>query len=79
LVFWQEEKEMSFLRRAQVALLLVLVSASVLFAQTATGEVNGTITDPNGAAVPGAAVTLTNQATRISVEAKTSETGTSFS
>ena len=63
------------LREARAALLLVIVSASVLFAQTATGEVSGTITDPNGAAVPGAAVRLTNQATKIESVAKTSESG----
>src|SRR6266542_1333972 len=56
-------------------LLLVLVSASVLFAQTATGEVSGTVTDPNGAAVPGAVVRLTNQATKIESVAKTNESG----
>lgn len=63
------------LRRAPAILLLVIFSASVLVAQTATGEVSGIITDPNGAAVPGAVVTLTNQATKISSEAKTSEGG----
>jgi hypothetical protein len=52
-----------------------MFSASVLFAQSATGEVSGIITDPNGAAVPGAVVTLTNQATKIESEAKTSESG----
>jgi len=44
---------MKFLKTAITALLLCLVSAVALQAQTATGEVNGTVTDPNGAAVPG--------------------------
>ena len=63
------------LRETLTILLLVLVSASVLFAQTATGEVSGTVTDPNGAAVPGAVVRLTNQATKIESVAKTNESG----
>src|SRR5438876_7844593 len=63
------------LRRGPAVLLLVIFSASVLVAQTATGEVSGTITDPNGAAVPGALVRLTNQATKISSETKTTEGG----
>src|SRR6267142_349886 len=66
---------MFLLKKAPAILLLVLVSASVLFAQTATGEVSGIVTDPNGAAVPGAVVKLTNQATKIESETKTSERG----
>jgi hypothetical protein len=66
---------MSFMKAAAATLLLVMASASVLFAQTATGEVNGTVTDPNGAAVPGAMVKLTNQATKIQNEVKATESG----
>src|SRR5436190_2230310 len=66
---------MSLLRKAPATLLLIMVSASLLFAQTATGEVSGTVTDPNGAAVPGAVVRLTNRATKIESVAKTSESG----
>src|SRR6266566_4373138 len=66
---------MFLLRKAPATLLLIVVSASVLLAQTATGEVSGTITDPNGAAVPGAVVRLTNRATKIESVAKTSESG----
>src|SRR5437867_4340715 len=49
-------------------LLLTAVSAVALQAQTATGEINGTVTDPNGAAVPGAMVKLINQATKVEYE-----------
>src|SRR2546430_5281474 len=66
---------MFLLRKAPATLLLIVVSASVLLAQTATGEVSGTVTDPNGAAVPGAVVRLTNRATKIESVAKTSESG----
>jgi Carboxypeptidase regulatory-like domain/TonB dependent receptor len=73
--FQQEAQIMSFIKVAAATSLLVITSASVLFAQTATGEVSGTITDPNGAAVAGAVVKLTNQATKIDTEVKTSESG----
>src|SRR5207253_6111609 len=66
---------MTFLRIATVTLLLTLVSAVALQAQTATGEVNGTVTDPNGAAVPGAMVKLINQATKGETEATTNQSG----
>jgi len=66
---------MSFLRTAIITLLLTVVSAVALQAQTATGEVNGTVTDPNGAAVPGAMVKLINQATRLETESTTNQSG----
>ena len=40
-------------------------SASSLFAQVAAGEITGVVTDPAGAAVPGATVTLTNVQTNL--------------
>src|SRR5216110_1527846 len=66
---------MNFLKTAIIALLLTFVSAVALQAQTATGEVNGTVTDPNGAAVPGAMVKLINQATKGESEATTNQSG----
>src|SRR5436309_1674269 len=66
---------MSFLRTAIITLLLTVVSAVALQAQTATGEINGTVTDPNGAAVPGAMVKLINQATRVETESTTNQSG----
>ena len=53
---------------------LITVAASVAFAQ-ANAKVSGTVTDPNGAAVPGAVVKLINQATKIEVDATTNEDG----
>jgi hypothetical protein len=44
----------------------LLVWTSSLVAQTATGEVNGAVTDRSGGVIPGATVTLTNQGTNIS-------------
>ena len=63
------------LKAMAAALLFVIMSASALIAQTATGEVNGTVTDPNGAAVPGAVVKLINQATKIETEVTANQSG----
>src|SRR5215471_971484 len=59
------------------ALLLVslLVPASLLIGQTATGEVNGTVTDRTGGLVAGASVKLINQATRIEDRTATNSSG----
>lgn len=53
------------MRSSKAALVLLLLlclvlPSSLLIAQTATGQANGTVTDQSGAIVPGAAVTLTN-------------------
>lgn len=62
------------LKSTAAAVLFAIMSASLIGAQTSTGEVNGTVTDPNGAAVPGAVVKLLNQATRIESTATTNQT-----
>src|SRR5947207_3516765 len=66
---------MRFLKYCLLSLVLAIVSTVTISAQTATGEVNGTVNDPNGAAVPGAVVKLINQATKGAVETTTSQTG----
>lgn len=55
-------------------LLLPLFSNSVL-AQSSKGIIAGTITDPSGAVVDGATVKITNKATNIARETKTSAEG----
>src|SRR5215831_2577803 len=54
---------------------VLLACASGARAQTATGGVNGNVSDPSGAVVPGATVKLTNEATQLETLAKTNETG----
>ena len=43
--------------------LFCMMAASPAWSQAATASVTGTVTDPTGAVVPGAEVTITNQAT----------------
>src|SRR5205814_1976823 len=57
-----------------VAFGLVLVSASSLIGQT-LAAVQGQVTDPSGAVVPGATVTVTNTATSVSQTTRTDSNG----
>jgi carboxypeptidase family protein/TonB-dependent receptor-like protein len=66
---------MRSLKTIALILLLLAISVSAAFAQTATGEVNGTVTDPNGQSVPGANVKLINQATKIELEVTANQNG----
>jgi hypothetical protein len=54
----------------------LLVSASTVFAQTGgTGSIQGTVTDPSGAVVSGAAVDADNNATGIKTDTVTTDAG----
>src|SRR5436190_6569752 len=63
------------LKSSAAALLFIFFSTVLVFAQTSTGEVNGTVSDQNGAAIPGATVKLTNESTRIESELLTNQSG----
>src|SRR5580693_2705413 len=67
-----------YARAAIVACLLwmALVSPGSLFAQIDTGGITGTVTDPSGAVVAGAMITLTNTATSVSLTTRSTSTGT---
>jgi hypothetical protein len=57
------------------ALMISLVSFSPALAQATTGSVSGSVSDPNGAVVAGATVTLTNSATGQSRTVSTNDRG----
>src|SRR5580698_2474020 len=57
-------------------LLICLISAATSFAQTPTATVNGSVTDPSGAAVPDARVTVVNQDTNVASSKNTNADGT---
>ncbi len=61
---------------AVLAIVLLLVPGTPsAFGQAGRGSINGTITDPSGAIVPGARVALLNPATGTSLHAVTSAAG----
>ena len=70
--------QLQIMRTWQAAVLLVFV---VLFttcmarAQLVSGNITGTVTDPQGARVPGARVHITNQSTGLSQDVVTNEAG----
>src|SRR5579883_766310 len=55
--------------------LLSLVLASIAFGQSDRGNINGTVTDPNGAVIPNATVVARNQETGAVSQAATTATG----
>src|SRR5688500_5758097 len=57
-------------------LLLTFGLVAIASGQGTTSRVTGTVQDANGASVPGALVTLTNEATSVSFTTETSESGT---
>ena len=54
----------------------VLLGCAAAVAQQGRGSISGTITDPNGSAVPDATVTITNLATQATFTSRTTESGT---
>src|SRR5258708_12803555 len=58
-----------------MAFALFVVCCSTSMAQTITGSVNGTVTDPTGAVVPNAKVTATNVDTGIATATTTNGDG----
>jgi hypothetical protein len=54
---------------------ILLLNFAVVYGQEFRGTISGTVTDPNGAAVPGAVVTVQNIDTNISADATTNDEG----
>src|SRR5271157_3494662 len=65
------------MRRLQFCLVVfaVLVLTFSAFAQVQNGQFSGTVTDPTGAAIANAKVTISNSATNLSVSATTNSSG----
>src|SRR5258705_10536409 len=59
-----------------LAVLLTCLSAVTAFSQATTGSLNGTVTDPSGAVVAGATLTLVNPGTGAERTATSSTEGT---
>jgi hypothetical protein len=58
-----------------VLFLLILAAPAAAFAQTGAASLTGIVTDQSGAAVPGATVTATNQATNVDYTAISNDSG----
>lgn len=67
-------KSLSHWCRSELLLVLLLM-ATVAFAQTYRGGISGTITDNSGAVIPGARITATNDATNVSQVVVSSSAG----
>jgi Carboxypeptidase regulatory-like domain/TonB-dependent Receptor Plug Domain len=52
-----------------------LFVVSALWSQTATGRIVGTVSDPTGALIPGASITVTNVNTQVAYDTLTNEQG----
>ncbi len=61
--------------RVSMIFVAVLLFTLTAIAQVQNGQFSGTVTDPSGASVPNAKVTITNQATNLSVSLVTNATG----
>lgn len=58
-----------------LAITLLAVCSMTSLAQTVTGGVTGTVTDPSGAVIPGAKVTATNVTTNVDTSTQTNKDG----
>ncbi len=61
-----------------LALVLILLAAALLVAQTSFGTITGVLKDPSGATVPGATITVTNDNTGLSRKVNTGANGNYF-
>ena len=62
-------------RVVSTSLLLLLASSIVIYSQNVSGSMSGHVLDPQGAAVPGATVTVTDPAKNVTVTSKTNDQG----
>jgi len=64
-----------FVRSFLCTLILLLCTATAAFAQAGRGSISGLVTDPSGAIIPGAKVTLLNHATGVEQRSVTTAAG----
>ena len=55
---------MKYTKGLSLLLLIILLSTTFFIAHAAGGRIEGKVTDPRGAAMPAASVTITNQVTK---------------
>ncbi|MCX6621034.1 MAG: carboxypeptidase-like regulatory domain-containing protein, partial [Acidobacteria bacterium] len=66
---------MNFSKICTSVLMLLCLTATAVFAQTTSGSLSGTVTDPNGAVIPGVKVVAKHQPTNRDFEAVTTAAG----
>jgi hypothetical protein len=66
---------MKYTRRFALMLLVALIAIPLFVVHGAGGRIEGKVTDPKGAAIPGATVTVTNQSTKQTFSAVTDGQG----
>ena len=66
---------MKYTKRLSLLLVLAVLSIPFLIAHAAGGRIEGKVTDPKNAAIPNAAVTVTNQVTKQDFTAVTDNQG----
>lgn len=62
-------------RRVWLLLVIALTASFCAKAQSGAGSIQGTVTDPTGAVVPGATIHVVNTATSVAVDTRTNGTG----
>src|SRR6185312_3681075 len=75
-VCFRENPFMPRLRSLCLLTLFALLSSTLLFAQRDLGTITGTVSDPQGAAVPNATVVITEDATGLTYQVQTDSAGT---
>src|SRR5262245_52182542 len=65
----------SALKRIGICITVLLLGAASAAAQETRGNISGTIADPQGGSIAGAAVTVTNLDTRVTVQTKANNSG----
>ncbi len=66
---------MRFVQKASAALCVLVISVTSVLAQSNRGSIAGLVTDPSGAAIPGAAIAVRNQQTGIQANTVSTSSG----